>query len=112
MHTTLERAPMPLMLVDSDGTIAYAPSSIDDFGYVTEELIGHRLLDFAHPDDRELLGSLLELPRRGERDGSTIDMRWRQRDESYAHVEIAIRACGDPPAPFAGGVVVGLRSLP
>jgi len=111
MHTTLERAPMPLMLVDSDGTIAYAPSSIDDFGYVAEELIGHRLLDSLTPMTVNCSAAFWSYATR--RAGRLHD----RHALAPARRKLCARRARDPrvrrsAGSVRGGVVVGLRSLP
>ena len=57
LHTILECAPIPLLLTDPDGMVAYASAGSQDLGYSSASLIGHRLLDFVHSDDRGRLAA-------------------------------------------------------
>jgi diguanylate cyclase (GGDEF)-like protein len=41
-----------VLVCDLDGVIRYASSAVEDFGYTPAALVGRRLLDFVHPEDR------------------------------------------------------------
>jgi PAS domain S-box-containing protein len=100
------------MLADHDGIVRYASAFMDEFGYGTGELVGDRLLDHVHPDDRERLAHVQERLALGVRASATIDIRWRRRNGSHSGVEARMRAAGDRQDAVAGGVVIGLRPLP
>jgi PAS domain S-box-containing protein len=112
MRTIIEHAPMPLMLADRGGIVRYASAPMDDFGYRAGEVVGDRLFDYVHPDDRDRLAHVHERLAGGERPSAVMDVRWRRRDGSYSSVEARMRAAGDAHGPLAGVVVVGLRRLP
>ncbi len=40
------------LVCDLDGTIRYASQAVRDYGYPPGALVGRRLLDFVHPEDR------------------------------------------------------------
>jgi PAS domain S-box-containing protein len=112
-RTVVEESPLPLMLLDREGAIAYAsPSVAYDLGWNRAELVGHRLLDFVHADDRERAAHMLSRAAGGPRWGTAMTLRWRRRRGGYVAVEAAIRAVerhsGEPP----GAAVIGLRTSP
>src|SRR3954471_5122905 len=50
----VENSSDALMLIDSQGRITYlTPSSKRHLGWAPEEMIGHSIFDFLHPDDRD-----------------------------------------------------------
>ena len=112
VHATAEHSPLPLMLADRDGIVRYASAFMDEFGYAPGDLVGHRVLDYVHPDARQRLAHVQERLIKGERTSAAIDMRWRRRDGSYSSVEARMRRAGDPQGSLASGVVIGLRMLP
>lgn len=111
LRTLAERAPMPLVLVDPDGVIAHSTTAAPELGYTGTGLIGHQLVDFVHPGDRERISHSLETMARGERSTVTIEIRWRRRDGAYIGLEAWMRAIGDTSVRVAGGVVLALRPL-
>jgi PAS domain S-box-containing protein len=109
LHAIIDSAPVPLLLTEPDGVIAYASAGSHDLGYSSSSLVGHRLLDFLHPDDRGRLERASAQVQRGERTTATIEVRWRRGDGGYASVETKIRAVDD--AVGGGGLVVVPRPL-
>jgi PAS domain-containing protein len=41
-----------VLVCDLEGTIRYASQAVQDYGYAPGALVGQRLLDFVHPEDR------------------------------------------------------------
>jgi PAS domain S-box-containing protein len=109
LHTILDCAPIPLLLTEPDGVIAYASAGSQDLGYTSSRLIGHPLLDFVHPDDRRRLERASAQLKRGDRTTATIEIRWRRGDGGYVGVETTIRAVDD--SINQGGLVVVPRPL-
>jgi PAS domain S-box-containing protein len=109
-RTIAERAPFPLILVDAEGAIMHASGVSHDLGHTPTGLIGHAILDFAHPGDRQRFAHALGVLAGGERERASIEIRWRRRDGGYTVVEARIRAVGDA-GQLASGVVVGLHPL-
>jgi PAS domain S-box-containing protein len=109
LHTIVDCAPVPLLLTEPDGVIAYASAGSQDLGYSSSGLVGHPLLAFVHPDDRARFERASAQVQRGERTTATIEVRWRRGDGGYASVESKIRAVED--AMGRGGLVVVPRPL-
>jgi diguanylate cyclase (GGDEF)-like protein len=42
-----------VLVCDLEGTIRYASQAVQDYGYAPGALVGRRLLDFVHPEDRD-----------------------------------------------------------
>ena len=56
----VENASDALMLIDAEGRIAYmSPASSRHLGWSAEQIVGHSIFDFIHPEDRELGSSRL-----------------------------------------------------
>jgi PAS domain S-box-containing protein len=109
LHTIIDSAPVPLLLTEPDGVIAYASAGSQDLGYTSSRLVGHPFLDFLHPDDRGRLERASAQVQGGERATATIEVRWRRGDGGYASVEAKIRAVDD--AIGRGGLVIVPRPL-
>ena len=85
-------------MVGADGRFAYAsPSHGRELAREPERLVGRRVTDFVHPDDRERLEGAL----RGAASGDKVEYRLRTGSGHWTWVESALR-----PAPSAGGTVV------
>ena len=90
MTDALQRLPELLLdavfLVEEDGRIAFVnPACQAIFGYAPEEMIGRRVLDFIHPDDRAHtvaeMGQVMQgQPRLG------FENRYLRKDGSVAHI--------------------------
>jgi PAS domain S-box-containing protein len=109
LHTIVECAPIPLLLTDSEGVIIYASGASQELGNASSRLIGHRAIDFVHPDDRDRLARAVEQLHRGERTTAMIEIRWRRADGGYAGVEARMRATDD--SSTRGGLVIVARPL-
>jgi PAS domain S-box-containing protein len=91
-RTTFEVAPVGVVLIAPDGTVAAANPAIGRIlGHPPAELVGRRPLEFWHDDevDRERLSARLDA---GEIDGYEVDRRLRHRDGSTVHTRIAVAA--------------------
>ncbi len=78
-----------ILLLDPSGTILWAsPSHRDVLGHEPAEMLGHRHLEFVHPDDRERLIQTLER-RVTERAGHTIEARLVRANGTFVEVESA-----------------------
>jgi PAS domain S-box-containing protein len=112
-RTVAEESPLPLMLLDREGVIAYAsPSVAYDLGWSRAELVGHELLDFVHADDRDRAAHMLSRAAGGPRWGTAMTLRWRRRRGGYVAVEAALRAVDGHGGDLQGAAVIGLRTSP
>ncbi|HEX4179991.1 MAG TPA: ATP-binding protein [Caulobacteraceae bacterium] len=75
--------------INLDGTIHYASPSAKSVGYMPEDLIGRKTIEFVHPDDRErALEGLLEQSKGNPLDGAIRrEYRVRTGDGRYVWLE-------------------------
>src|SRR5512133_147101 len=76
-----------IVLMDTTGSIRWAsPSHVAVLGRNPDEMVGHRNIEFIHPDDRERV--LLALSRRvSEGVPNAIELRLIRADGSFVEVE-------------------------
>lgn len=112
-RTIVEESPLPLMLLDHDGAVVYVSPSVPyDLGWSKAELVGHRLLDFVHPDDRDRTSRVLSGAAAVQRLGTVMTLRWRRRHSGYVAVEAAIRRVVGEDGEEPEGAIVALRTNP
>jgi PAS domain S-box-containing protein len=109
----VEESPLPLLLLDQEGAIAYVSPSVPyDLGWSKAELVGHSLLDFLHPDDRDRAARVMSGAAAAQRLGTAMTLRWRRRHSGYVAVEAAIRCVVGEVGDEVEGAVIALRTNP
>jgi diguanylate cyclase (GGDEF)-like protein/PAS domain S-box-containing protein len=88
-----------VLICDVAGTVVYASRAVAEFGYVPEDLIGLRLADAVHPEDRPagIRAAIAALP--DAAGTATFAGRVRGADGSWRHVESTLSrygAAGEP----------------
>jgi PAS domain S-box-containing protein len=112
-RTIVEESPLPLLLLDRDGAVVYVSPSVPyDIGWSKAELVGHKLLDFLHPDDRERAGRVMSGAAGAQRLGTVMTLRLRRRHSGYVAVEAAIRRILGEVGEELEGIVIALRTNP
>ena len=98
-----------LTLLDERGVIQYESPAIERlYGYDQDELVGERVADFCHPEDREAVMEAVEAVVSGEtHHWEAVDYRHLMADDSYRWVESV--ASADPTA--KGHYVVNSRDI-
>lgn len=98
----LDLLPDAVCVVDRDGTFLYASASFARiFGYAPGEVLGRRVFDFVHPDDRastidaagQVMAGALQRHFRNRyihKDGHVVDVQWSARWWPEHGVRIAI----------------------
>jgi PAS domain S-box-containing protein len=111
-RTIVDESPLPLVLLDRQGAVVYvSPSMPYDLGWSKAELVGHRLIDFLHQDDRDRVSHVMSGTAAGQPLGTTMILRWRRRQSGYVTVEAAIRhVLGE--VGEVEGIVMALRTNP
>jgi diguanylate cyclase (GGDEF)-like protein/PAS domain S-box-containing protein len=88
-----------VLISDVAGTVVYASRAVAEFGYVPEDLIGMRLADVVHPEDRPA-GIRAAIAALHDTGGTgTFAGRVRGADGSWRHVESTLSryvAAGEP----------------
>jgi len=94
----------------ADSTILYAsPSAQRVLGFDSSELVGHRLDDFAHPDDLSELLSAFALANEADQESSAL-FRCRRPDMGWRWCEIFCRGVS-PEAAMIGEVHATIRDV-
>src|SRR4029077_14029414 len=58
-----------VLVCDLDGVVKYASPAVEDYGYPPGTLIGRRLLDYVHPEDRPAVLASVRLALGGYAEG-------------------------------------------
>lgn len=112
-RTIVEESPLPLMLLDGDHAIMYAsPTVAYDLGWSRAELVGHHVLDFLHPDDRQRAARMMGGVSGTQRSGTVMTLRWRRRRRGYVAVEAAVRPVIGHAGDGVDGAVLAVRANP
>ncbi|MFP5246002.1 MAG: PAS domain S-box protein, partial [Thermoanaerobaculia bacterium] len=78
-----------IYLASSDGTLRYVSPAVKRmFGYAPEELLGHRLLDFVHPDDVEYVTQRFRTPTAHSSIPVVAEFRFRHKDGTWRNLEV------------------------
>src|SRR5438105_10184182 len=85
-----------LAVPDADAVFTYvSPASVPLLGYAPEELIGRRIAQLVHPEDRTLARNAQTQVNSGT-DGQTTSLRSRRTDGTYAWIESKNQPVFDP----------------
>jgi PAS domain S-box-containing protein len=101
-----------ITIVDAAGVIRYESPMVQTlFGYAPEELIGHNVFDFIHPDDlphvqEQFAHTLGESPDNQPR---AVELRLRHKDGSWRIVESIARNLLHNPS--VNGVIINTRDV-
>jgi two-component system, sensor histidine kinase and response regulator len=109
-RSLIENVTDVIIQLDADGVAHYVSPSIRPiFGYRPEEWIGHRVLDFVHPDNRARVIVFARQAVQHPGIASVLEFRLRHQDGSWRVVEaLANNLLADP---AVRGVVVNLRDI-
>lgn len=98
----LDQVPDAVCVVDTDGCFLFVSASFERiFGYVPSEVIGRRVFEFVHPDDREATARQAELINGGmlqrhfrnryiHKAGHAVDIQWSARFLPEYGVRVAV----------------------
>ncbi len=106
----IEHSTDVIALFGADMTVLYdSPSIVKVMGYTPEEHVGHNVLEFLHPDEREeavgLLGSVLEEPLKS----MNFEMRVRHKDGHFVWLEVV--ATNMLEVPEVKAIVINYRDI-
>jgi diguanylate cyclase (GGDEF)-like protein/PAS domain S-box-containing protein len=98
-----------VLICDLDGVVSYASPAVEDYGYTPAALVGRRLLDFVHPEDRAASLASVRLalggyqlagePVEGAEGSGRFPVRVRAADGTWRHIESSVlryQAPGEP----------------
>ena len=99
-----------ITIVSAAGVVTYQSSSVERvFGFEPPGLVGERLVEWAHPDDRAQIAGVVEAARSGAATDGLVAARLRCRDGSFRHTETVVTNLFDDPS--VGGVVLNTRDV-
>jgi PAS domain S-box-containing protein len=75
LSSILQRTPDIIYRLDSEGRITFVNEAVRRYGYDPLKMIGTRLLDYVHPEDRTLAGHRVDERRAGDRSTRTLEIR-------------------------------------
>ncbi len=79
-------------IIDADGTITYASTSVTEtLGYEPEELVGEVGYDYLHPDDRDAVADAIEALGTDSGGVQVVEMRFRRADGSWCWIEAMLQ---------------------
>jgi PAS domain S-box-containing protein len=75
LSSILQRTPDIIYRLDSQGRITFVNEAVRRYGYDPLKMIGARLLDYVHPEDRDLARHRVDERRAGDRSTRTLEIR-------------------------------------
>jgi PAS domain S-box-containing protein len=106
----VENSSDALLLIDAEGRVTYlTPSSQRHLGWTPAEMIGRSILDFIHPDDRDVsqLGTADATHLPGE--PVTAEVRFKHADGTWRSMEgVGVNRLHEP---SVGAIVVNARDI-
>jgi len=75
LSSILQRTPDIIYRLDTDGRLTFVNEAVCRYGYDPLKMIGTRLLDYVHPEDRDLANHRLNERRTGDRRTKTLEIR-------------------------------------
>jgi len=90
LNSIIETTPDIIYRLDSDCRITFINNAVTRYGYTPEEMLGKRLMDFIHPEDRERANNRLNERRTGNRRTKYLEIRLLSKKNSDVPMEINI----------------------
>ena len=75
LSSILQRTPDIIYRLDTHGLITFVNEAVRRYGYDPSKMIGTRLLDYVHPEDRDLARHRVDERRAGDRSTKTLEIR-------------------------------------
>ncbi|MGH2586632.1 MAG: PAS domain S-box protein [Dehalococcoidia bacterium] len=99
-----------ITLIGADGAIRYqSPAIRDVLGYEADELVGRYAVEFVHPDDLPIRGTLGEFARGGPGPRPPAEVRIRHKNGSWRWLEVVPTNLLDDPR--VGALVINSRDI-
>ncbi len=75
LESIISQSPDIIYRLDKDGKIIFISEAVRNYGYSSEELIGTRIMDIVHPEDKDEAKYKVNERRTGERSTKTHELR-------------------------------------
>jgi PAS domain S-box-containing protein len=84
----VQNVPDIIYILDESGNIIFISNSVMQYGYSPEELIGKKIFEIVHPEDREKALYRVNERRTGDRSTKYLELRLMKKNSSYVTIEI------------------------
>jgi PAS domain S-box-containing protein len=88
LDSIINNLPDIIYRLDPEGKITFINSAVEKYGYNAEQLIGSKVLELIHPDDRESVQFCIMERRTGDRHTSNVEIRLLTKDRGHKHFEV------------------------
>jgi PAS domain S-box-containing protein len=106
----IEHSTELLTVMAPDGTVLFDSLSNERIaGYEPDELLGRRLFDLVHPDDRSRVAAAIDRIGAGEQGTITVEYRYRHKNGSWLRLLSVCRNLSEDP--FVRGIVLNSRDI-
>jgi PAS domain S-box-containing protein len=106
----IEHSTELLTVMAPDGTVLFDSLSNERIaGYEPDELLGRRLFDLVHPDDRARIAAAIDRIGAGEQGTITVEYRYRHKNGSWLRLLSVCRNLSEDP--FVRGIVLNSRDI-
>ena len=109
-RSLVQNASDMVTVITHDGRITYQSPSIERMlGYAPDEVTGHLLSEFLHPEDEPRVRAQLDRLAESERGTVRFELRWRHHNDAYRNIEaVCTNLLGDA---GVGGIVINARDV-
>ena len=106
----VENSSDALLLIDAQGRVTYlTPSSARHLGWTPEQMVGRSILDFLHPEDREMVAARVAASLRQPGKSIIEEIRFHHADGTWRIMEgVGVNRLADP---AVAGIVVNVRDI-
>lgn len=103
-------SPDIISIIDAEGNLVFnSPAAQRIHGYAPEDLIGKNTMELIHPEDREVVGQVMQELFSNPGSISSVQYRYQNKDLSYAWMEAT--ACNQMENSLINGLVVISREI-
>lgn len=88
LHSIIEAVPDIIYRLDPSGRITFISSAVQEYGYLSGDLVGQHIVDLAHPEMRENAQFGLCERRTGDRRTQSFEVRLLTKDQLLAPVDL------------------------
>jgi len=106
----VQRASDVIAIIEAGGNVVYASPSVERvFGYQAAEIIGTKLGEIIHPDDKRRAQQAVAKVREQSGETTSLELRLRHQDQNWIHVETVITNLLHEPT--VAGLVINSRDV-
>lgn len=91
LDSILKTIPDIVYRLDHEGRITFISHAVENYGFATSELVGKKIMDLVHPEDRDKAFYRINERRTGERRTKSFEIRLMTRDHGMVSFEVRSR---------------------